>query len=98
MDKRVEQLESEIKALRKDFSDISKSLKSLAEQKSDELESRAKQAWDELSAESQEYYAQARDYVNDGVDSLDQCIRDKPWQSLAVVAGIGFFIGFLTRR
>lgn len=109
MDKRVEQLESELETLRKDFSDISQSLKNIAKQKSDEAESRmrrayhqaadrAQDAWDNISSSGEEYYHHAREYLDDGMDSLNECVRDKPLQSLAVVAGIGFLIGFLTRR
>lgn len=108
-DRRVEQLESELSALRQDFSEISKTLKNIANDKAEEYQHRARHAynkaadraqniWEDVSDTGEEYYYRARDQFSDSIDDLNDCVREKPLQSLAIVAGIGFVIGFLTRR
>jgi ElaB/YqjD/DUF883 family membrane-anchored ribosome-binding protein len=32
------------------------------------------------------------------VDSTERFVRENPWQSLGIAAGIGFFIGILVSR
>jgi ElaB/YqjD/DUF883 family membrane-anchored ribosome-binding protein len=32
------------------------------------------------------------------VDSTERYVRENPWQSLGIAAGIGFFIGILVSR
>lgn len=109
MDPRVEKLESDLADVRQDFAEISKTLKSLAESKADEYQNRARRAyhdaadraqniWEDVSDAGEEYYYRARDQFSDSIDDLNDCVREKPLQSLAIVAGIGFVIGFLTRR
>lgn len=109
MDPRVEKLESDLAELRQDFSEISKTLKSIAESKADEYQHRARHAyrnaadraqdiWEDVTDASEDYYYRARDQFSNSIDDLNDCVRDKPLQSMAIVAGIGFVLGFLTRR
>lgn len=109
MDPRVEKLESDLADVRQDFAEISKTLKGIADSKANEYQHRARRAyhnaadraqdiWEDVTDAGEEYYYRARDQFSNSLDDLNDCVREKPLQSLAVVAGIGFVIGFLTRR
>jgi len=45
-----------------------------------------------------DFYAGARKKVVDGAHRTDEAIRDNPYQSLAIAAGVGLLIGVLLGR
>lgn len=109
MNDRVEKLESDLADVRKDFAEINRTLKGIASERAEQFEGRARRAyhkaanraqnvWDDVTDAGEEYYERARARMDDGLDNLNNCVREKPLQSLAIVAGIGFMLGFLTRR
>ncbi|MDO5090596.1 MAG: hypothetical protein Q4D61_03540 [Cardiobacteriaceae bacterium] len=108
-DKRIAQLEKELQDFRKDFSDISQNLKDLASEKTEELQgqarkvyrrasARAGEIWDDVTAAGENFRERAGDHYDDAVRAVRGQVRDNPLQTLAIVAGIGFLVGFLSRR
>jgi ElaB/YqjD/DUF883 family membrane-anchored ribosome-binding protein len=45
-----------------------------------------------------EYYEQGRERVQEWQQQLEQQVREKPFQSLLIAAGVGLLIGLLKRR
>lgn len=108
-DKRNAQLEKELQDLRKDFAEISANIKELASEKSEELQSHARKAyrrasarageiWDDVTHAGSDLRDRAGEHYDQAVHAVSSQVRNNPLQTLAVVAGIGFLVGFLTRR
>lgn len=108
-DKRVQELEQEIANVRKQFSEINDSLKSLASEKGEEFTRQARRAyrrtanqaqnlWDDVQSSGRDLYDRYADRVEDHLGNAKRAVRDNPLQSIAIVAGVSFIIGFLTRR
>ncbi len=45
-----------------------------------------------------EYYQQERDHVHDLASSVEQFLRQRPFRSVLVAAGIGWLLGRLWKR
>lgn len=60
----------------------------------DELRLNLQEKLDNLKAR----YQQAEDRVVDTATAADKAIRDKPYQSLGIAAGIGIVVGLLLSR
>lgn len=108
-DPRVEKLEKDIENFRKDFAEIGKTLRQIAESKGNEAASRAQYAYRRFSNQAQDlisdaseqgqaYYARAREHFDNTVDHATDRVRENPLQSVAVVAGVSFIVGFLLSR
>ena len=108
-DNRIAELEKELQQFRKDFADISANLKEIAGEKTDELQGRARRAyrrasnraqelWDDVASTGQDVYERAGEQYDQASDAIAKQVRHHPLQTLAVVAGVGFLVGFLTRR
>lgn len=108
-DKRIAQLEKELQDFRKDFSEISANLKDLASEKTEELQSQARKVyrrasarageiWDDVTSTGHDLRDRAGEYYDDAAHAVRSQVRNNPLQTLAVVAGIGFLVGFLSRR
>lgn len=108
-EKRIEQLEKDLAAFRKDFKDINETLKSIASQKSEEMEKRARHnvrkakqraedLWDEVSDTGAEVYDRARHQMDHTLQTVNRSVRENPLSSIAIVAGISYIIGFLSRK
>lgn len=108
-DKRIEALEQNIESVRKDFAEIGRSLRKLAEEKSSKLEQQARRTYNRFSDRAQDlwedaqdygahYYDRARERFDDTVESATDKVRENPLQAVAIVAGISFIVGFLASR
>ena len=108
-EKRIEQIEKDLQDFRKEIGDLTKSLKAFGEEKVEELQSgakrvyrraaeRAQDVWDEVSASGQELRERAGEHYDQTVDYLGRSVRRNPLQTLGIVAGVGFLIGYLSRR
>ncbi len=93
-----EELSKQIEQLRKDVSEITHTLGELTRGQVTELRSRAERRASELRdrgrAMADEVGNQARDIEHEAEDY----VRRKPLQSLAIAAGLGLLVGYLTRR
>lgn len=95
-------IQKDVQALRDDFS-------RLAEQVGDILSSRGNAAWqraktsvDGVVSDAQDKGREAmgamRDVSDNFVDAVDESIKNRPYATLAIVAGLGFLFGATWRR
>lgn len=95
-------IQSDLQTLRDDFG-------RLAEQVGDILANRGSAAWqrarsgvDSVVSEAQERGRDAagamRDVSDNFVDAIDDSIKNRPYATLALVAGLGFLFGAVWRR
>ena len=85
--KTSEDLEKQIKQLQADVAELTKTLGSVAKGKFAEASAHGQQALEQAGDQLRRVEADAVDYV-----------RAKPIQSLAIAAGLGLLVGFLTRH
>lgn len=108
-DKRIEKLEQDLENFRKDFAEIGKTLRQIVEVKGNEAASRSQQMYDRFSHQAQDlvdnmnlhgqvYYARAREQLDNTLEQATDRVRENPLQSIAVVAGVSFLVGFLLSR
>ena len=108
-DTRVQKLEQDIENFRKDFAEIGKTLRQIAESKGNEASARAQHAYDrfsrqaqnfmdDASAQGQAYYERAREHFDNTVENATDRVRENPLQSVAIIAGVSFIVGFLMSR
>ncbi len=64
----------------------------------DDLKEQAKVAVRKVSTQLNEQANYLRDATADARYNTENFIRDNPWQSVAVAAGIGFLLGVLGSR
>lgn len=82
-----EDLSQQMEQLRSDVAEISKTLGDLGRSQVTELRSRAEKGAAEMRDRARDVEHQAEDYI-----------REHPLQSLAIAAGLGLLVGWLTRR
>jgi ElaB/YqjD/DUF883 family membrane-anchored ribosome-binding protein len=82
-----QELQEQLTALRKDFGDITQTLKTLTAEYAKEGQDRIKQGADEVQRQAQHT-----------VDRTQQEIEAHPYSSMAVAFGIGMVIGKLLDR
>jgi ElaB/YqjD/DUF883 family membrane-anchored ribosome-binding protein len=88
----------DIKVLLNDSEELVRLSAALPGEGVDALRSRLRQHVDTAreALETAQQGAQTR--YRQQVDNTERYVRDNPWQSLGIAAGIGFFIGILVSR
>ncbi|TDB05132.1 DUF883 family protein [Halomonas marinisediminis] len=61
-------------------------------------EKRLKETRDRLEARGERLYGDARETIDHQVDACDRYVRDNPWTSIGIGAGVGVVIGMLIGR
>ncbi|MBF7051821.1 DUF883 domain-containing protein [Halomonas sp. KAO] len=61
-------------------------------------EKRLKETRDRLEARGERLYGDARETLDHQVDACDRYVRDNPWTSIGIGAGVGIVIGMLIGR
>lgn len=95
-------IESDMQALREDFA-------RLAEQVGDFLAGKGNAAWERARASVDEAVADAqgkgreaadavREVSDNFVEAIDDSLKNRPYTTLAIVAGLGFLFGAMWRR
>jgi ElaB/YqjD/DUF883 family membrane-anchored ribosome-binding protein len=80
-------LTKQIERLRSDVAQITKTLGDLTKGQVTELRARGRAAAEDLAGSARRVEHDAEDYI-----------RDRPLQALAIAAGLGVLVGWLTRR
>jgi ElaB/YqjD/DUF883 family membrane-anchored ribosome-binding protein len=95
-------LQKDLQALREDFS-------RLAEQFADILADKGEAAWQRAKAGAEDVAAGAREKEHEAADALreisdhligaiDESLKERPYATLAIAAGLGFLLGMTWRR
>ena len=93
----IDALKSQIADLRTDLSELGATMKTLASARAAEAKSDARDAAAALGAKGRETLSSAADAARGLEADCAQHVRDKPLQSLAIAAGLGLALGYLTR-
>ncbi|ATN35667.1 hypothetical protein ACO34A_17825 [Rhizobium sp. ACO-34A] len=97
-DATVEDVQAELEKLRNDIAALTQTLASFGNGKLKEAGDRASQLGADVAEASAQYVDTARTGLAAAEQDLEAHIRSRPFQSVAVAAGIGFVAALLTRR
>ena len=96
--KSPEDLEAEIERLREDVSKLTKQLAATGNHAYSAATRAANEGMEELRIRGQAAADAARSQADDIERQVSEAVREKPITSLAIAAGVGFFLALLTRR
>jgi ElaB/YqjD/DUF883 family membrane-anchored ribosome-binding protein len=95
-------LESDMQSLRDDFARLAEKVGDILANKGDAAWQRAKSSVDDVFADAQgkgrEAVGAMRDVSNNFVEAIDESLKNRPYTTLAIVAGLGFLFGATWRR
>lgn len=95
-------LQSDLQALREDLGRVAEQVRDIVTGRSNAAWRRAKTSADgamsNAQAKGQEAAAAVRDVSNHFADAVDESIKNRPYTTLALAAGIGFLLGTTLRR
>ncbi len=95
-------IQKDLQALRDDFGRLAEQVRDILANKGDAAWQRAKSSVDEVLADAQgkgrEAVGAVRDVSDNFVEAIDKSIKNRPYATLAIVAGLGFLFGATWRR
>ena len=95
-------IESDLQSLRGDFSRLAEQVGAILSDKGSEAWGRARSSVDSAVSEAQNKGRDAagavRDVSDNFVDAIDASIQNRPYATLALVAGLGFLFGATWRK
>ena len=94
----VGDIEAQLEQIREDIALLAKLVTEVSAAKAESYKLRAKRATSDAAESSFSMIDTARDEVLSMERDLENKIRDKPLQSVAIAAGVGFITAFLARR
>ena|SRR5580698_348814 len=94
--------ETDLKALRDDFGRLAEQVSDIVANKGSAAWRRAKSNVDDVMSDAQDKGREAvgavRDVSDNFVDAIDESIKNRPYTTLALIAGLGFIFGATWRR
>ncbi|MTI63052.1 hypothetical protein [Methylophaga sp.] len=91
-------LQEQMKALRSDFSELTKTMKKLSEDYVNEGQSRLRQTADQARQQARDTADQAREQARNAAYQAQEGVENHPFSSVAVAFGIGLLIGKILDR
>ena len=95
-------IQSDLQALRDDFGRLAEQVGDILSNKGNAAWRRAKSSVDGVVSDAQDKGREAADAVRDVSDNvvgaIDDSLRERPYTTLAIVAGLGFLFGAMWRR
>jgi ElaB/YqjD/DUF883 family membrane-anchored ribosome-binding protein len=95
-------LQKDLQALRDDLGRLAEQVRDIVTDKGNTAWQRAKTGADgvmsDAQAKGQEAMAAMRDVSNHFADAVDESIKNRPYTTLAIAAGIGLLLGISWRR
>ncbi|MGD9914495.1 MAG: YqjD family protein [Rhizobiaceae bacterium] len=91
-------LEAEIDQLKADIAKLVDQLKTTGEHSYGTARRAAREGVETLKAQGEAYYSGLRDNADELEQQVLSTIREKPFTSLAVAAGVGFLLALFARR
>jgi len=95
-------LQRDLQALRDDFARLAEQVGSILSNKGNEAWRRAKTGVDGVVSEAQDKGREAvgamRDVSDNLIGAIDDSLKERPYTTLAIVAGLGFLFGVTWRR
>jgi len=95
-------IENDLQALRDDFSRLAEQVSDILTNKGNAAWQRAKSSVDDVVADAQDKGREAvgavRDVSDNFVEAIDESLKNRPYATLAIVAGLGFLFGAMWKR
>jgi ElaB/YqjD/DUF883 family membrane-anchored ribosome-binding protein len=95
-------IENDLQALRDDFSRLAEQVSDILTNKGNAAWQRAKSSVDDVVADAQDRGREAvgavRDVSDNFVEAIDESLKNRPYATLAIVAGLGFLFGAMWKR
>jgi ElaB/YqjD/DUF883 family membrane-anchored ribosome-binding protein len=98
MDSKLDNAGADMKTLVKDAQSLLTTAASLTGTKADELRERGMRMLDAALGKSSQYKDQAMVKGKELAQSADVYVKDNPWRTVAVAAGVGLVVGVLLGR
>lgn len=89
---------TDMKSLIRDAQDLFREATTTTGVKADELRSKGLGLLDTAIEKAQDAQANAFESGKEFVGTADEYVRDNPWQSIAISAGVGLVLGLLIAR
>ncbi|QDL91732.1 DUF883 family protein [Paroceanicella profunda] len=97
-DATTEQLSMQINSLKADMADIASTLRSLGVQRVDQATDAARAKADAAAAAGRDAAHEARLAAERLGENMSSSIKDRPFTAIAIAAGVGLAVGFLSGR
>jgi ElaB/YqjD/DUF883 family membrane-anchored ribosome-binding protein len=95
-------MQDDLKALRDDFSRLAEQVSTILSNRGNDAWQRAKSGLDGVMADAQDKGRDAvgamRDVSDNFVEAIDESLKNRPYTTLAIVAGLGFLFGATWKR
>jgi ElaB/YqjD/DUF883 family membrane-anchored ribosome-binding protein len=95
-------IENDLQALRDDFARLAEQVSDIVAGKGDAAWQSAKASVDDVIAEAGDKGREAaeamREMTDHFVEAVDGSLKERPYTTLAIVAGVGFVLGMIWRR
>ncbi len=91
-------VEAQISQLREDIAALARTVAALGNDKASEVRGKARRAATDAADASKQMVEAAQKQALSWERDMEQQIRSKPLQSVAVAAGVGFIFALMTRR
>ncbi|KND55188.1 hypothetical protein BPUN_3153 [Candidatus Paraburkholderia kirkii] len=88
----------DIKVLLNDSEELLRLSASLPGEGVDALRSRLREHLDSARVALEDAQASAQNRYRTGIDCTEKYVKENPWQSLGIAAGVGFLVGLLVSR
>ena len=97
-DSNLSDTQSDVKALVRDAQSMLTAAAALTGEKADELRSRGMEMLDRATGVAGRYQGQALEKGKELAHEADVYVKDNPWRTIAVAAGVGVLLGALLSR
>lgn len=94
----TDQLVSDLKTVMNDAEDLLRATSTQTGERVQEVRARAEQSLRQARARVTEIEQEALRAAREMADATEEYVRDNPWQSIGVAAGVGLLLGLLIAR
>jgi ElaB/YqjD/DUF883 family membrane-anchored ribosome-binding protein len=94
----TDQLVSDLKTVMEDAEALLKATSTLTGEKIQEVRARAEESLRQAKVRLTEVEEEAMRRAREVADATDEYVRENPWQSVGIAAGIGLVVGMLLAR
>ncbi|UGQ47852.1 DUF883 family protein [Massilia endophytica] len=98
LENNISTVNNDVKTLVKDAQALFSAATALTGEKAEELRGRGMRALEGALAKAQEAQASAIEYGKAAASSTDAYVKENPWRSIAVAAGVGLLVGVILGR
>ena len=94
----TEQLVADLKTVMLDAEALLKATSAQTGEKIQEVRARAEQSLQQARARLTEIESEALKRAREVADATDEYVRENPWQSVGIAAGVGLLVGLMLSR